>query len=101
MYIIYFVNFVDRFVKHGVGPEGSRGFGPFHLKPKAHAEEEEVLRDKWKESRLPECTAEDDPILGRPKSWERKAPRRPRQSPWGSQKRFQALWASRRSMVER
>ena len=46
MYIIYFVNFVDRFVKHGVGPEGSRGFGPFHLKPKAHAEEEEVLGDK-------------------------------------------------------
>ena len=25
-----------------VGLEGSRGFDPFHLKPKAHAEEEEV-----------------------------------------------------------
>ena len=25
-----------------VGPKGSRGFSPFHLKPKAHAEEEEV-----------------------------------------------------------
>ena len=29
-----------------VGPEGSRGFGPFHLKPKAHTEEEKVPRDE-------------------------------------------------------
>ena len=29
-----------------VGPEGPRGFGPFHLKPKAHAEEEEVPEDE-------------------------------------------------------
>ena len=29
-----------------VGPEGPRGFGPFHLKPKAHAEEEEVSGDE-------------------------------------------------------
>ena len=29
-----------------VGPEGSRGFGPFHLKPKAYAEEEEVPGDE-------------------------------------------------------
>ena len=29
-----------------VGPEGSRGFGPFHLKPKAHAEEKEVPGDE-------------------------------------------------------
>ena len=64
-----------------MGPEGSRGFSLFHFKPKAHAEEEEVPKDELKESRLPECTAKDDPILGRPKSQERKAPRRPRQSP--------------------
>ena len=25
-----------------MGPKGSRGFGPFHFKPKAHTEEEEV-----------------------------------------------------------
>ena len=55
-----------------VGPEGPKGFGPFHLKPKTHAEEEEVLGDKWRESKLPECIAEDDPVLGRPKSWEKK-----------------------------
>ena len=29
-----------------VGPEGSRGFGPFHLKPKAHTEEEKVPKDE-------------------------------------------------------
>ena len=29
-----------------VGPEGPRDFGPFHFKPKAHAEEEEVPGDE-------------------------------------------------------
>ena len=29
-----------------VGLEGPRGFGPFHPKPKAHAEEEEVPGDE-------------------------------------------------------
>ena len=29
-----------------VGPKGSRGFGPFHLKPKAHADEEDVPGDE-------------------------------------------------------
>ena len=31
-----------------VGPEGPRGFDPFHLKPKVHAEEEEVPSDEMK-----------------------------------------------------
>ena len=31
-----------------MGLEGPRGFGPFHLKPKAHAKEEEVPGDKMK-----------------------------------------------------
>ena len=81
--------------------KGSGDSGPFDIKPKAHAEEEEVPEDEWREFRPLDCIAEDDPILGRPKSWERKAPRRPRQSTRGSQKRFQALWASHRGMVER
>ena len=29
-----------------MGPEGPRGFDPFHPKPKAHAEEEEVSGDE-------------------------------------------------------
>ena len=84
-----------------VGLEGSRGFGPFHFKPKAHAKEEEVPKDKWRESRLRECTADDDPVLDSPKSQEKKAPRCLRQSSWGSQKRFQALRARHRSVVEK
>ena len=55
-----------------VGPEDPRGFGPVHLKLKAHAEDEEVPGDEWRESKLSECTAEGDPVLGRPKSWEKK-----------------------------
>ena len=31
-----------------MGPEGPRGFDLFHLKPKAHVEEEEVPRDEMK-----------------------------------------------------
>ena len=91
----------SRILRGYCGIKGSGDSGPFDIKPKAHAEEEEVPEDEWKESKPPDCTAEDDPILGRPKSWERKAPRRPRQSTRGSQKRFQALWASHRGMKER
>ena len=40
----------------------------FHIKPKAHAEEEEMPDDEWRESRLPGYTAKDDPVLDRPKS---------------------------------
>ena len=29
-----------------VGPKGSKGFSPFHFKPKVHAEEEEVPEDE-------------------------------------------------------
>ena len=64
-----------------MGPKGSTGFGPFHSKLKVHVEEEEMSKDGRRESILPECTVEDDPVLGRPKSQDRKVPRRPKQSP--------------------
>ena len=45
--IIYFKNFFMKKMKKVVmGPEGPRGFGPFHPKPKVHAEEEEVPGDE-------------------------------------------------------
>ena len=75
------------------GYYGAKGFGDpdlFHIKPKAHAEEEEMPEDEQRESRLPRYTAEDDPILGRPKSRKGKAPRRQRQSPQASQRKFRA-----------
>ena len=41
---------------------------PFHIKPKAHVEEEEMSEDEQRESKLPGYTVKDDPILGGPKS---------------------------------
>ena len=57
------------------GVKESRDSGPFHIKPKAHAEEEEMSEDEQRESRLPGYTTKDDPVLGRPKSQKGKAPR--------------------------
>ena len=48
---------------------------PFHIRPKAHAKEEEMSEDEQRESRLPGYTAEDDPDLGTPKSQKGKASR--------------------------
>ena len=83
------------------GVKGSRDSNPFHIKPKAHAEEEEVSEDERRESRLPGYIAEDHPVLGKPKSQKGKAPRRQRQSLRVSQRRFWTQWASHRSMVEK
>ena len=57
--------------------------------------------DEQRESKLPGYTAEDNPVLGKPKSQKRKMPRRQRQSPRASQRKFRAQWASHKSMVER
>ena len=64
----------SRILRGYCGAKGSRDSGPFHIKPKAHAEEEEMPEDEQRESRLPRYTAEDDPVLGRPKSRKGKAP---------------------------
>ena len=48
---------------------GAKGIGdpdPFHIKPMAHAEEEEMSKDEHRNSRLPGYTAEDNPVLGEP-----------------------------------
>ena len=74
---------------------------PFHIRPKAHAKEEEMLEDEQRESKLSGYTAEDDGVLGIPKSQKGKAPCRQRQSPRASQKKFRAQWASHRSTVEK
>ena len=37
---------------------------PFHIRPKAHAEEEEMPEDEQRESRLSGYTVEDSPVLG-------------------------------------
>ena len=72
---------------------GAEGFGkpsPFHIKPMAHAEEEEMSKDEQRESRLLGYIAEDYPILGREKSRKEKEPRYQRQSPRASQRKSRA-----------
>ena len=70
------------------GAKGFRDSSPFHIKPKAHAEEEEMPEDEQRESRLPGYTAEDNLVLDRPKSQKGKAPRLQRQSLRGSKGDF-------------
>ena len=41
---------------------------PLHTRPKAHAEEEEIPEDEQRESQLPRDIAEDNLVLGQPKS---------------------------------
>ena len=60
-----------------------------------------MAKDEQRKSRLPGYTAEDDPVLSKPKSRKGKMPCHQRQSPQASQRKFQAQWASHRSMVER
>ena len=55
--------------------------GPFHIKPKAHAEEKEMSEDEQRRSELPGDVAEDNPVLSKPRSREEKAARHQRQSP--------------------
>ena len=40
----------------------------FQIKPMTHAEEEEIFDDEQRKSRLPGYVAEDDPVLGEPRS---------------------------------
>ena len=68
----------SRILRGYCGVKGFRDSDPFHIKPKAYAEEEEMPEDEQMEPRLPGYTAEDDPVLGRPKSRKGKAPRRQR-----------------------
>ena len=49
--------------------------GPFHIKPKAHAKEEEMSEDERRRSKLPGDVAENNPILGNSRSWKEKVVR--------------------------
>ena len=50
---------------------GAERFGnpsPFHIKPKAHAEKEEMSEDEQRSSKLLGDVAEDNPVLGKLRS---------------------------------
>ena len=83
---------------------GAKGFddlGPFHIKPKAHTEEEEMSVDEQRKSKLPGYTAEDNSVLGSLRSRKGKVSCHQGQSPRASQRKAQAQWASHRGMVEK
>ena len=66
---------------------GAKGIGdpdPFHIKPMAHAEEKEMSEDEQRKSRPPGCDAEDDLVLGRPRSRKEEVPCHQGESPRAS-----------------
>ena len=71
---------------------GAKGFGNpdlFHIKPKAHAEEEEMFENERRRSKLPGDVAKENPILGKLRSRKEKAARHQGQSPKASQGKAQ------------
>ena len=56
----------SRILRGYCGAKGIGDLGPLHIKPMAHAEEEEMCEDEHRKSRLPGYTAEDNPVLSEP-----------------------------------
>ena len=50
------------------GAEELSNLGPLYMEPKAYVEKEETPEDKQKESKLPRDIAEDNSVLGQPRS---------------------------------
>ena len=63
--------------------------GPFQIKPKAHAEKEEMSKDERRRSKLPEDVAKDNLVLDKPRSRKEKVARHQGQSPRVSQGKAQ------------
>ena len=65
----------SRILKGYCGAKKFGNPGLFHIKPKAHAEEEEMPNDEQRRSKLPGDIAEDNPVLDKPRSRKEKAAR--------------------------
>ena len=63
----------NRVLRGYCGAKESGNLGPFHIKPKAHAKEEEISEDKRRRSKLPGDVVEDNPVLGKLRSRKEKA----------------------------
>ena len=74
--------------------EGLGNPDPSHIKPKAQAEDEQGR------SKLLGDIAEDNPVLGKPRSWKEKVAHPQRQPSQVSQTKGLAQWASYGGMVE-
>ena len=75
----------SRVLRGYCGAKDSGNPSPFHIKPKAHAEEKEMSEDKQRKSELPGDVVEDNFVLGKPKSRKEKAARPQEQFPRASQ----------------
>ena len=82
---------------------GAKEFGnpsPPHIKPKAHAKEEEMPEDERRKSKLSGDVAEDNPVLGKPRSQKERVAHHQGQSPRASQGKAQVQRGSHGSIVE-
>ena len=75
----------SRILRGYCGTKGIGDPGPFHIKPMAHAEEEEMSEDEQRKSRPPGYTTKDNLVLGRPRSLKGEVPRHQGESPKASQ----------------
>ena len=90
----------NRVLRDYCGVKESGNPGPFHIKPKAHAEEEEMSKDERRRSELPGDVAEDNPVLGKPRLRKEKEARHQGQSPRVSQGKAQVQRNSHGRIVE-
>ena len=74
----------SRILRGYCGVKGFGNSGPFHIKPKAHAKEEEMSEDEQRRSKLPGDVADDNPVLSKLRSRKEKAARDQGQSPRAS-----------------
>ena len=65
----------SRILRGYCGAEECGNPSPFHIKPKAHIEEEEMSEDEQRRSKLLEDVAKDNPVLGELRSWKEKVAR--------------------------
>ena len=63
----------NRILKGYCRAKGFGNPGPFHMKPKAHNEEEEMSENEQRRSKLLGDVVEDNPVLGEPRSRKEKA----------------------------
>ena len=90
----------SRILKGYCGAKEFGNLGPFHVKPKAYAEKEEMSGDERRRSKLPGDVAEDNPVLGKLRSWKEEAAHHQWQSPRASQGKAQVQRVSHGSIME-
>ena len=79
----------SRVLRGYYGAKESSNPSPFHIRPKAHTEEEEMSEDERKRSKMPGDVAEENLVLGKTRSRKEKAARHQGQSPKASQGKAQ------------